>query len=78
MPDESGRIKGISVSRVWPGHRDYEPPEPPPSLLEMLEDAYLLPPIRDERSERAWKAHRKRRAASASAEQPAERSDDER
>lgn len=25
MPDESGRIRPVSVPRVWPGHRDYEP-----------------------------------------------------
>lgn len=26
MPDADGRIKGIVVGRVYPGHRDYERP----------------------------------------------------
>lgn len=25
MPDANGRIPPVSVPRVWPGHRDYEP-----------------------------------------------------
>jgi hypothetical protein len=25
MPDRHGNFKGIAVTRVWPGHRDYAP-----------------------------------------------------
>jgi hypothetical protein len=27
MPDDSGKFKRISINKVWPGHRDYDPDE---------------------------------------------------